>query len=143
MRTFKSIAAALTAVFIMVLVGCGDEMVTPLSSGQKSIKGESKVPANYYQTKLSLKPGQISYFNRSNTGINLFHAVRINDCYKQNIEVIGFAGDLAFLLDCRLKGFSVTTVSVENKSQDVVDIEVNLFGDVEIIDPGVKDIKTK
>lgn len=144
MRTLKNLAAALTAVFIVILVGCSDEMVTPTSLVQKDSGSEyNKVPANYYQAKLSLKPGEVQYFSRRNTGINLFHAIRINDCYKKSIEVIGYTGDMGFLLDCRLKGFSAAYISIENKSKDVADVEVNLFGDVEFIDPGVKDIKSE
>ena len=118
MVTLKSLSAAIVMLVLSVLVGCSDSILSPESNaGEINTAGNySQVPADHFQTKLTLKPGEVRYFSRRNTGINIFHAVTVNDCYKNNIEVIGFSGDLAFFLECSLKGFSASSISIENKS---------------------------
>lgn len=148
MRTLKIFKGAMVTLMLTLLVGCSDNFVSPISaeknSGVDNSRAElKKVPANEYQTIMELKPGQSITFSRGNTGISAFHVISIKDANKKGFEVIGYVGDIAFLLQAESKGFTATSISIENQSQYVQELDIYLAGDVEIINPIIKHIKSE
>ncbi len=144
MRTLKNLKAAIVILMLSVIVGCSEGPVSPLSSesnsGTVNSNSElSKVPANNFHTTMMFKPGQRYTFNRSNTGINTFHALSIKNSYKKELEVVGYVGGLAFLLEPNTKGFTAASITIENKAASPSDLDIYLAGDVELIDPWVND----
>lgn len=148
MRTLKIFKGAIVTLMLTLLIGCSDGLVSPLSSEKNPVVDNSntelnRVPANEFQTVMTFKPGQSYTFRRNNTGINIFHTLSIKDSYKKGVEAIGYYGDIAFILNTDMKKFSATSITVQNQSQYVQELDIYLSGEVEYIDPGVKDVKSE
>ncbi|MDZ4712294.1 MAG: hypothetical protein SGI89_08190 [bacterium] len=148
MRTLRNLRVAIVIIVLSVIAGCNHEDLSPVSSGNNaenlnSSTEASAVPSNHFQKKIKLRPHQAVTFDRRNTGINIFTCISIDNCelIKKNVEVSGYTSDTAFLLECQTKGFWAQKIIVENKSGRYTEIDLNLFGYVDvIIDPGKKDV---
>ncbi len=148
MKTLKNICIILILTSFAFITGCSENLNGPTGSGINAdtpdAQANKKVPSNYFSTKLTLKPGESTNFSKRNTGISLFQVISLRDCSdsKRFLEIIGSIGDIAYVLNCSSKGISVTDILITNVSSRELDVEVNLYGLVDIIiDPGVKDKK--
>jgi len=146
MKTLKILSGIIAVSAIMILIGCTEEN-SPVSSGKDGItiplQSESKVPADHFEKTFTLKNGESTCFNKSNTGIALFRAMSIRGCdeVKKVLDITGNIGDIAFQLNCNSKGFNAQQIIMKNVSGREIEVDLLLYGDVEIKSPnGAKGI---
>lgn len=133
----KKIKSTITAVMFMVLAimtGCSDQIVSPFSqsTGPEAVSnapGIKKNPDVFY-SKITLKPRQVYTYSTSNTIFSSFNSISVLNCgdTKSSIEILGYINDVVMVLGCNTKGFIANSITVQNKTQKSIELDVFLTG---------------
>ncbi len=139
MKTVKSVLAVFIFSIISVIAGCSDQVVSTDSSagGQSKMFAESMQERRLYAT-IKIKPGRSYQFNKTNTGYSRFIGIDVvnrnsdplidgiqPECEGILIHTDNNSND--YQIDCHGRGFISKTITIENTSTHMLDLNVTLI----------------
>ncbi|MBV6480084.1 MAG: hypothetical protein HGGPFJEG_02918 [Ignavibacteria bacterium] len=142
-KLIKSVIAVLAVAFT---TGCSDYITSTDSSSNTSASVSAPVKhAGTMEVYCRLKPFKSVTIDRENTTLERFYSVRvneesndINDTYQASVcGKISISGDSEVstqTLNCINTGFDVSSITIENKSSELLDLHVTVTGKLKPID---------
>ncbi|MBK8552120.1 MAG: hypothetical protein IPL53_14085 [Ignavibacteria bacterium] len=134
MLKIKSTITAVMVMLLSIMTGCSDQIVSPFSqsTGPDAVSnapGIKKNPDVFY-SKITLKPRQAFTYSHKNTVFSSFNSISILNCgdAKSSVEILGYLNDVVMVLGCNSKGFIANSITIENKTQNSVELDVFLTG---------------
>lgn len=134
MKKIKSTVIAVMFMVLTIMTGCSDQIVSPFSqsTGPDAVSNASDIKKNpdVFYSKITLKPRQAHTYSTKNTIFSSFNSISVLNCgdTKSSVEILGYTNDAVMILGCNSKGFIANSITIENKTQNSVELDVFLTG---------------